>query len=252
MIEDASTRARKSVEPIVQQGLFKGMIKLLVHGFVLTILTYILFVGWNSFVGNGGFGFQLSIPGLLGFSLSFLVLIIGGGWSNIKISDLMWDFRTGKLLTDYLVQGLFLALPMFLSIELFTWVSLWFIFYGSSFSAVVILFGFILLTIVLGFIGRSVAFWFRDPGPTFDQPPLVQGGYGATTVVKKNGERIVFHGTRSICPKCRKSDRYYEEERSREGMVECRKCGHYFYIEPIESLLEKLGEDVEPRYTTEL
>ena len=98
---------------------------------------------------------------------------------------------------------------------------------------------------------KTVAFWFRIPESTYEHPPSVQGS-GETTVITKEGKRIVFRGTRSTCPKCRESDRYHEGDRSREGLVECRECGHRFYVEPIESLLEKLGENVETRYTTDL
>ncbi|MFW9893128.1 MAG: hypothetical protein ACFFFO_13035 [Candidatus Thorarchaeota archaeon] len=251
MIEDAPSRSRQGLNPISNQNWAIGLTKLFAHGILLSLLTYILIAGWGVFVGSSLISSGYSFLYFVGILLSFLVLIIGGGWSNLKVANWIWEFRTGRALTDYLVQGLLLAIPLLLVTGLISYLYIWNLHYGSGISTMFAIFTIVFFTILIGFIGRSVAFWFKLPPPVFDQPPAVQGS-GITTVIKKDGQRVVFNGTRSTCPLCRESNRYYNDDRSREGMVACRKCGHYFYVEPIESLLEKLGEDVETRYTTEL
>lgn len=248
LIEDASSRERQSVNPISQQGMMRGIAKLFVHGMILTLLTYILVAGWESFVvvvlySNAQYW--------LGLFLSVVVLVVGAGWANLKVANWLWDFQTVKTLSDFIVQGALLAIPLVVISVLESALFTMSIALGDDVALVLPTICFVFFTILMGFVGRSVAFWFRIPESTYEHPPSVQGS-GETTVITKEGKRIVFRGTRSTCPKCRESDRYHEEDRSREGLVKCRECGHRFYVEPIESLLEKLGENVETRYTTDL
>ncbi|MFX1484343.1 MAG: hypothetical protein ACFFCP_14270, partial [Promethearchaeota archaeon] len=131
MIEDAPSRSRQSLNPISDQNRVKGLAKLFVHGILVSLLTYILIAGWVVFVGGNLIISGYSFQGFVGILLSFLVLIIGGGWSNLKVANWIWKFRTGRALTDYLVQGLLLAIPLFLVTGLISYLYIWNLLYGS-------------------------------------------------------------------------------------------------------------------------
>ncbi|MFW9960732.1 MAG: hypothetical protein ACFFDV_06935 [Candidatus Thorarchaeota archaeon] len=207
------------------------------NGLLLFILTYPLFLGlltlWYVVGFTHGIIVAINWPIVL---LAFITLSAIVGVANSLTAKYLWSYRCKNSGKAWLTQGLIivvmtqlLLIPFPTVLSVITALAQWTqpVFLVLIFTDYCILFG---------IIGRTTARKYIEPLP-----------YRYRSI---NKDKIPsFAGTRAKCPWCHVSHKYRDYEIDDDSTVKCLTCSRPFYIDPIGSLMEKIGvkRDVDTR-----
>jgi predicted Zn finger-like uncharacterized protein len=217
-------------------GLLADLAYCLIHGVVLFSLSYIFFMMWYLPTRIMILGVSLAFLDI--FSWLFIVflgyafLFLLAGSVNATLARYLWSIKTRSNGTIWMTEGLLiviitqvLLLPLPVIQTILTGMALWL----QSIFVVLI---FLDYCLAFGLIGRKIARIYCQPIP-YEQR------------VRVENKQLGFSGTRARCPYCQASFRYRDDDRAMDGTVKCHRCTRSFYMEPIDDLMRKLGENID-------
>jgi predicted Zn finger-like uncharacterized protein len=207
----------------------------LIHGIVLFSISYIFFLMW--YLPRQ---FTIYIASVTWFSVSALFISFLGiglalllaGAVNVTVAGHLWTIKTRSngrifmaegLILVIVTQVLLLPLPSIQTILFRMEITL------QAFFVVLI---FIDYCLAFGIIGRKTAGIYSQPLMLVER-------------MSREKKPVRFSGTRARCPYCHASFRYRDYDRGLDGTVKCYRCSRLFYMEPIDDLLKKLGENID-------
>ena len=207
--------------------------KYFLHGFVLFIISYLVFLYQIT-----PFTWRFSYFILFSVIFSFVFLTIMG-ILNMVIAESVWSLDIKSNLGDWITQGFMVVLPtQILLIPFYPMINMILSLPNRIMAFLAFILLFFVYTPIFGYIGLTAARMYEEKD----------------TYLSRRGKHQLetFIGTRAKCTFCGESHRYPRSEISDEGIVRCSSCGHTFSIEPNEELLKKLGESKEKKSKTNL
>ncbi len=208
-----------------------------IHGLILLLPTWFLLEG--PFLVIPHYLYQVN---LVLMALSVAIVWFIAGIINVTISELIYNFKSRGTAESFFYHGFILSISLqLLWIPKYTITIL----IPTEDTRLLILWfitSFIMYSVLFGYVGRRIAGQF---------PELVVPN-GSENSASLTPSRIVIRGTRGRCPRCGFSSRYRSSDLSTEGTVDCSACGKPFPLEPIESLLRRLGDDNESDFGVDL
>lgn len=218
-----------------EPDLFTDFAYCLIHGIVLFSISYIFFLMWYIPLQYATYITPVAWSSISVLFISFLGIgfaLLLAGAVNVTVSGYLWTIKTRSngrifmaegLILIFVTQVLILPLPSVQTILARMEITL------QAFFVVLI---FIDYCLIFGIIGRKTA-------TMYSQPLLLVERIGG------ENKPLSFSGTRARCPYCHASFRYRDDDRGMDGTVKCYKCSKPFYMEPIDDLLKKLGENID-------
>jgi len=207
------------------------------NGLLLFIPTYPLFLGLLMIGYIAAYAYDMVVINIWPMALlAIAATSVVVGVVNTLTAKYLWSYRcknTGKV---WMTQGLIiiiitllLYIPLPAAVAAIPALPLWM---QPIFLVLVVADYWILI----GIIGRMVAKRYIEPLP-----------YRYRSIDKEKAAS--FAGTRAKCPYCHVSHKYPDYEIEDDSTVRCKTCSRSFYIDPIGSLMEKIGEkrDVDTR-----
>ncbi len=199
------------------------------NGLILFVFTYPLFLGLVMIWNVAGY-----IHGIVVTNIWFIALLALAttsviiGVVNTLIAKYLWSYRCKNYGKAWMTQGLtiivitqLLLIPFPTVLTVITLLPLWI-------QPVFLVLVFTDFFMLFGIIGRMIAKQYIEPLP-----------YRYRSI---NKEKIPsFAGTRTKCPWCHISHKYRDYDIEDDSTVKCFTCNRSFYIDPIGSLMEKIG-----------
>ncbi|MBN2230527.1 MAG: hypothetical protein JW779_13145 [Candidatus Thorarchaeota archaeon] len=213
----------------------------IIHGAVLFLISYAFYFYWNA-VQNYQYIVMHPMPPVIlpelpiHFAIliliGFAIVVVSSGVLNAIAIKRLWSIKANSNSRIWLAEGL--MIQFFAQILFFPFPLIQSVIAGRELWVQILFPSLIILDywILLGFIGKSIGGFYAEPPPQL--PKDFEIAHPAPKI-----------GTRAKCPHCGSSFRYQSNERSFDGTVKCYACKRPFYMEPIEVLLEKLGEDTD-------
>lgn len=199
------------------------------NGLLLFILTYPFSLGLLILWYVAGYTHGIILTNVWStVLLAFIALSVIVGVANTLAAKYLWSYRCKKNGKAWLTQGMMLTIVAQLLFIPFPTVLAVITALPEWMQPVFLVLIFMDYCIVLGIIGRTAAKQYIDPFP-YRRRPI-------------NKEKIpYFAGTRAKCPRCHISHNYRDYEIEDDSTVKCFTCSYQFYIDPIGSLMGRIG-----------
>lgn len=143
-----------------KESTLRTLEKCFLHGFLFFLLMTVVAFVWMFLLG-----WLWVVASLFGLGLGLLLFMMGIGWTNHTIAGAIWDIHTSSRWTRLVGHGTVLFLILVLVQIPFSFVG-YFLEYAASqtyFAYVVVaLVALLVVAVVDGEIGRTVASWFAE------------------------------------------------------------------------------------------